>query len=211
MCVPKCEKLTNSRREEPPGNKLSNRLQIFSIDKVAALGVCEEELFLVALMQEQGGHPSAVRERNLCGVVGLNVDDEEAGGHLDGELGDLAVCEDRLHSAGILWHVKVLDLHELVEGVVSPHEEDDLLPDAGDHEGRAPGVNNRVVEAALGLPDLDVWILLRPELGVGLLLGQGLQTVHPNVAVAPADAHQNTIVLQHGDGDEFRLWHQSRH
>ena len=93
-------------------------------------------------MDEQGHKLLTEGKGNLSGIVGIHVDDDETGGHLDGEPRDLAVCDDGFHAGGHLRDVKVLDFHELVEGVVGPHEKDDLPLDGGNHEDGALGVDN---------------------------------------------------------------------
>ena len=64
--------------------------------------------------------------------------------------------------------------------------------------------------AVFGLPDLDEGVLLLALL-VCLLLFQGLQAVHPDVAMAAADADQHPIVIKYSDGVKFRALFMTGH
>jgi len=171
--------------------------------------VGDQKPAILTLVNEERHELLGEGEWDLRGEVGINVNDEEAGGHLNGDLRDLAIGQDGLDAGGHFWHIKVLDFHEFVEGVVGPHEKDDLPLNRSHHEDGALGADDRVVGAVLGLPDLDEGILLLALLG--LLLLNGLQPVHSDVTVAPADAHENSIVLKHGNHVKFRLFFVASH
>jgi len=90
-------------------------------------------------MNEKGNNFLRERERNFRWEVGVDVDQNEARGCLNTKVADLPLRQNWLHTRGDLRDIKVLDFHELVEGIVGPHEEDDLPFDRGDHENGSPG------------------------------------------------------------------------